>query len=249
MDVQDSGDDSVEHDSCSSVDSVVSFKSFFPSILQCGFLRDDLDCLSTVTLPPRPTVAQSSKTPPCYTSDSQFRNTIVAVTNKFRCEHNATALKWNRTLEVSSQNWARKCRWEHSTSGENLAMGYANVTATVQAWGDERRTFNFNKPRFTHETGHFSQLVWKGTKTMGCARFDCGKANPRDRDDDAAHGWYVVCQYFPPGNVVGVRSFEENVQPRVSGGVPRLKSGVFEWWALAIVLAGVLVGIEGVCYG
>ena len=40
---------------------------------------------------------------------------------------------------------------------------------------------------------------------MGCARKECNG----DGGDDAP-GWYVVCEYWPRGNVVG--QFKDNVQ-------------------------------------
>ncbi|OAX82912.1 hypothetical protein ACJ72_02737 [Emergomyces africanus] len=200
------------------------------------------------SLPPPPPT--SPTIPASYASDSVFRNTILAVTNRYRRDHNATALSWNRTLEASSRRWTRQCRWAHSTSGENLAMGYANVTAAVQAWGDERTLFDFFKPRFTHETGHFSQLVWKGSRTVGCARFHCGDyadhGGEDDDDDDAAYGWYVVCQYFPVGNIMGGEFFEDNVQARISGGAAKMSPGTFKGWAMVVILFAVLVGGCGV---
>ncbi|KLJ09977.1 hypothetical protein EMPG_14611 [Blastomyces silverae] len=128
-------------------------------------------------------------------------------------------------------------------------MGYANVTAAVQAWGDERALFDFDRPRFTHETGHFSQLVWKGTRTVGCARFYCGGYADRrddDDDDDDAYGWYVVCQYFPVGNIIGREFFEQNVQARVSGGGGRTKSPAYEVWGVGVTLLAALVTAFGV---
>lgn len=47
---------------------------------------------------------------------------------------------------------------------------------------------------------------------MGCGRKECdGKGG--------TPGWYVVCEYYPPGNVIGF--FKENVQSQVTG----LKNG------------------------
>ena len=63
-------------------------------------------------------------------------------------------------------------------SGENLAAGYANASATVSAWGDERSSYSFAKQGFYEKTGHFTQVVWKSTKTVGCGRARCfGKNN------------------------------------------------------------------------
>lgn len=80
--------------------------------------------------------------------------------------------------------------------------------------------YNFNKPTgFSEETGHFTQLVWKGTREVGCAAVDCGLTDP-DGDGEKkwsrAQGWYVVCEYMPGGNVVGAKDdleyFRTNVQ-------------------------------------
>lgn len=47
------------------------------------------------------------------------------------------------------------------------------------------------------EAGHFTQMVWKGTKEIGV-----GKAFSKD-------GVYVVVHYHPGGNVMG--QFKDNV--------------------------------------
>lgn len=91
------------------------------------------------------------------------------------------------------------------------------------------RDYDFSKPTgFTEETGHFTQLVWKATRQVGCAAVDCGYSKDGDRGaKDAsgryryAQGWYVVCEYMPPGNVMGAAQapggenglFMVNVQP------------------------------------
>jgi hypothetical protein len=68
--------------------------------------------------------------------------------------------------------------------------------------------YDFKKGEFSHETGHFTQLVWKATDSVGCGRTECdGKGG------DEAPGWFVVCNYYPAGNVVGL--FTENVQAEV----------------------------------
>ncbi|CAN1173037.1 Pathogenesis-related protein 1B [Linum perenne] len=43
---------------------------------------------------------------------------------------------------------------------------------------------------------HYTQLVWRSTKQVGCARVKC-------RNGDT----YVVCEYYPHGNVVGQRPY------------------------------------------
>lgn len=80
------------------------------------------------------------------------------------------------------------------------------MTAAVDAWGNERDDYDFSNPGFSEQAGHFTQLVWKNTSTVGCARMYCGSANM---------GWYLVCEYSPRGNVIG--SFDQQVQKQASG--------------------------------
>ena len=54
----------------------------------------------------------------------------------------------------------------------------------VDAWGNERDEYDFNNPQFTEQTGHFTQLVWKNTTTVGCGRKFCNGIN-------SVSGWYV----------------------------------------------------------
>jgi hypothetical protein len=100
-------------------------------------------------------------------------------------------------------------------------MGFQDAGSAVEAWGNERDYYDFGKPTgFTEETGHFTQLVWQATSSVGCGRVDCGlnynhNHDKRDDDDDDdgedAQGWYVVCEYWPPGNVIGDARFRRNV--------------------------------------
>jgi hypothetical protein len=50
-------------------------------------------------------------------------------------------------------------------------------------------------------TGHFTQMVWDASKEIGV-----GKAHSKDGRV------FVVCNYYPPGNVLG--KFRDNVKPK-----------------------------------
>ena len=57
--------------------------------------------------------------------------------------------------------------------------------------------YNFSKPGFNSKTGHFAQIVWRGTTELGCG----------------ISGNYVVCHYCKTsGNFKG--KFKENVLPK-----------------------------------
>lgn len=134
---------------------------------------------------------------PSYSISSSFTSAILNSTNTYRRQFNAFSVSWNTTLEKFATSYLQSdttCRFAHSGGpyGENLAIGYPNATASVEAWGNEEEKYNFNDPGFSEETGHFTQLVWKTTTTVGCGRKLCG-----------TRGWFVVCEYWPRGNVGG----------------------------------------------
>ena len=63
----------------------------------------------------------------------------------------------------------------------------------TDSWYSEIKDYNFNNPAITDPTGHFTQLVWKGSTTLGI-----GYAFTPDRQTV-----YVVAQYTPQGNIIG----------------------------------------------
>lgn len=156
-----------------------------------------------------------------YTSTSKLQEAALTATNGFRSQHGAAPVAWNDTLAGMAQTWANRCRFEHSmgalgTSGENLAYGYPDMTAAINQWGNERDLYDFKAPTgFTHATGHFTQLVWKETVSMGCAAVDCnGKGS--------MSGYFVVCEYRPQGNIVSgdLGYFKANVQAQGGYNAP-----------------------------
>ncbi|KAI9785240.1 MAG: hypothetical protein M1816_000488 [Peltula sp. TS41687] len=147
------------------------------SILQASTAPLYSSALSTVTVTASSSSAARSKPSDSasYKDLGLFQKAILASHNVFRDQHNATALGWNHSLASSGLKWAKGCVFKHSggPSGENLAAGYANATAAVSAWAEERKMYNFAKQGFTHETGHFTQVVWKNTRTVGCGNVLC----------------------------------------------------------------------------
>lgn len=130
---------------------------------------------STVTITTITAAPTQPTSEPQYVSDSLFTSAILNSTNFFRYEHNVSALTWNTTLASFATNWVSNCNFSHTGGpyGENLAEGYANATAAVEAWGLERTEYNFGDPGFSEQTGHFTQLVWESTTTVGCGRKYC----------------------------------------------------------------------------
>ncbi|KAF2842867.1 PR-1-like protein [Patellaria atrata CBS 101060] len=231
--------------------------SFRSRILLSLFLLTSTPLLSaaqdTTILITAPAPAPTPSTSSSYTSDREFRDAVLNSTNTYRAQHNASDLHWNDTLADYARDWAEGCQFGHSNGpyGENLASGYPSPAAAISAWGNEREDFNFNDPDFEDETGHFTQLVWKNTTAVGCAAVDCSTDNEEDEEDDdddddgegrRAPGWYVVCEYWPRGNVLG--AFEGSVQGRVDeGGAAGLRAGwrtLGVWGVAWVVVWGIL---------
>ncbi|KAM0327487.1 hypothetical protein ACHAQA_005775 [Verticillium albo-atrum] len=145
-------------------------------------------------------------TRPEWVSDSSFNSAIINTHNTFRRQHRGVDLKWNATLATFAKTYLdskgkgkNQCPpFAHSGGpyGENLAIGYGNPTGAVNAWGNERALYDFNKAVYSAATGHFTQMVWRDTKTVGCARKYCTTGAQ-------IKGWYLACEYFPRGNIQG----------------------------------------------
>jgi uncharacterized protein YkwD len=129
--------------------------------------------------------------------------------NRARRDHCAAPLAWSAKLAQVAQRWAnalrdKGCAFEHSRGsyGENLAAGTTgtlDAAAVVGLWYDEVARYRFPDGGFSMATGHFTQVVWRGTTHVGCGRSRC-------KDLDI---W--VCEYDPPGNWEG--QYRDNVLP------------------------------------
>ncbi|KAL5272140.1 hypothetical protein ACHWQZ_G000380 [Mnemiopsis leidyi] len=149
----------------------------------------------------------------CKTSAlSEFELAVLDKHNELRALHKETPdLCYGESssdVTFTSQSWAEAMAnvktMKHSTGsyGENLA--YAGTTGTVpgekaayitstQLWYDEIKDWDFSKSASKGGvTGHFTQVVWAASKQV-----NCGYATFKD---NSFNSYYVVCQYYPPGN-------------------------------------------------
>ncbi|CAE6470435.1 unnamed protein product [Rhizoctonia solani] len=141
---------------------------------------------------------------PVHTYTIRQENDYSDAHNSFRAQHGADGLTWSAELEAKAQNWANGCIFEHGSTGENLAAGTGDFSAAaaVKLWTDEIDQYDPNNP----QPSHFTQVVWKSTTQLGCAVARC----PAGTIYQEAESSYHVCEYAPPGNVIG--EFPENVQ-------------------------------------
>ena len=50
--------------------------------------------------------------------------------------------------------------------------------------------------------GHFSQIVWIGTASVGCATYNCALAGGLLNVASDVLPYLTVCNYYPPGKLV-----------------------------------------------
>ncbi len=144
---------------------------------------------------------------PAY-ADQSSEAELLAAHNAYRASLGLPPLRWSDQLAARAQEWAEHLAeigaLEHSGPGQNLAMAQAGtqtLTQLVDLWGSEQGYFtNGDFPAISTtgnwmDVGHYSQMVWKATTEVGC-----GFAESDGRD-------VLVCDYDPPGNVMGERAF------------------------------------------
>ena len=145
---------------------------------------------------------------PATASEPPAMAGLLAAHNRARRARGLPDLQWSAELATTAQNWARhlqaeNCAMRHSGAhgfGENLAWAsgqHLTPSAVAAMWINESRAYNAaaNTCAPGAICGHYTQIVWRNTKTVGCAMSSCGNAEI----------W--VCNYAPPGNYVGERPY------------------------------------------
>lgn len=130
---------------------------------------------------------------------------MVAVHNMYRSRVGTPPLAWSESLAARAQQWATALIQRglftprrDSSFGENLfeiSGGTADAASVVRAWMSEGANYHYATNTCTGRCGHFTQVVWRSTKLVGC-----GVARNAEREV-----W--VCDYAPHGNVVGERPY------------------------------------------
>jgi uncharacterized protein YkwD len=149
------------------------------------------------------------------TSDMRglFEQRVLAAHNRERNVLGIAPLRWNPELAEAARGWAdhlaRSGAFEHAPEqdepqGENLWAGtrgrYA-LEAMVNGWVREKQYFraglfpNNSTTGQVEDVGHYTQLVWRDTREVGCALASGA------RED------VLVCRYAQAGNYEGELPF------------------------------------------
>ncbi|MFB4301831.1 CAP family protein [Actinomadura sp. NTSP31] len=148
-----------------------------------------------------------------------FQAGALAAANAYRATHHAPPLVMDPDLNAyAMQRAASRSEQEmldaghdglREGTGENIFWGATTGTtaadgpAAAKSWYDEIKDYDFNKAQFGSSTGHFTQLVWKGSTKVGIGRVS-GKGSKY-------YETYIVFVFESPGNMEG--AFTENVLP------------------------------------
>ena len=130
---------------------------------------------------------------------------LLAAHNSERKRVGAPPLVWSEQLSSYAQQWAdtllAQRRFSHRSNhvyGENLyeiTGAAASPSEVVGAWAGEAQDFDYRANACRSMCGHYTQIVWRETRSVGCAV----------ARDPRREIW--VCNYAPPGNVVGERPY------------------------------------------
>ncbi|WP_338662000.1 CAP domain-containing protein [Pararoseomonas sp. SCSIO 73927] len=144
----------------------------------------------------------------CATGPADLPARLLAVDAAERAAVGVPPLRWDPALAAEADRWARRLaatgRLAHEPGigdgenrrGENLwtgTRGAYTVESMARAWAAEGAAFRAGA-RDLARTGHYTQMVWRGTEALGCA-LASGAAD------------VLVCRYSPPGNSAGRAPF------------------------------------------
>jgi hypothetical protein len=144
--------------------------------------------------------------------DPPFVSALLQQQNSYRTVVQSPSLTWSEDLARDALVWARHLasvdQGQHDPDvrgkeGENIWWGTTGAFTYAQMvdfWGGEKKDFKYGvfPDCRTHRTavvGHYTQMVWKNTVSVGCALASNGKTD------------YLVCRYSPPGNVEGEKPY------------------------------------------
>lgn len=179
-------------------------------------------CGATSTLPPEgdagPAAADagSASAPDSGQVSNTWQTQLLARHNEARAAAMPTPvpalpeMAWSTTVATTAQAWADRCKFEHNTGsgyGEDLYASTADTASAegVDNWTSESANYTYatNTCAPSKVCGHYTQVVWRTSTSLGCGKATCTTNSPFGNGT-----WFFwVCDYSPPGNYVGQKPY------------------------------------------
>ncbi|PID84053.1 hypothetical protein CSB09_02775 [Candidatus Gracilibacteria bacterium] len=159
-------------------------------------------------LTPRVDISTSTVSTSTGQETSSPQKEWLNIHNTLRKKHRVGPLKWSQRLAENAQRYANSCPNQHSKGlgfyGENIGMASFDQSPdmVVNRWYNENKFYDFTTGVFEPKAGHFTQIVWKNTREVGCGMARNCKGKFKN---------IVVCQYLPAGNRIA--EMKRNVFP------------------------------------
>lgn len=139
---------------------------------------------------------------------------FVDAHNAARADVGLGEVTWDATVAAFAQDYADQrrgdCQLIHTPDGrpygENLYGGGGGgtewtATDAVNSWVSEKQYYDHDSNTCSapegESCGHYTQVVWRDSTAIGCARVVC----------DSGDGVFIICSYNPPGNFPGVSPY------------------------------------------
>ena len=129
-------------------------------------------------------------------NESQKWASYLAKENSCKMKHSGDIygenLFWaSPSIRKTKTSTAKK--WTIFTTSQKI-----DASKPVHDWYEEIKFYNYEKNtcKKGKMCGHYTQVVWKDTKEVGCAAYTC---------DDFSQVW--VCKYKPAGNYIGQKPY------------------------------------------
>lgn len=127
--------------------------------------------------------------------------------NRVRAQLGLKPFQWSEKLANFANSWGNQRRTDctliqsNSNYGENIFWGSGrNWTPSdaVAAWASEKRYYDRKNNRCANNQDclHYTQMVWKQSSSVGCAKVICNSGDT-----------FITCNYDPHGNVIGQRPY------------------------------------------
>ncbi|KAL4304092.1 hypothetical protein GQ457_10G005280 [Hibiscus cannabinus] len=135
-------------------------------------------------------------------------NQFMAPQNAARFAVRMRPLVWDAKLARYAKWYANQrrkdCALRHSNGpyGENIFWGSGKgwkPSQAATAWVSEKKWYDYrsNSCAGGQICGHYTQIVWRRSKRIGCAKVVC----------DGKRGVFMTCNYDPPGNYIGQKPY------------------------------------------